>query len=97
MDLKKEAPKILDLLIPKKELDELWERLTKNATKIEERQIPITNKATRQNTQETLIRYQLDDKTQIVYRTGSKSGGEAVNVYGKNPELNKTIHIKGTK
>ena len=95
--LEKGSTKNTRLVNTKKELDELWERLTKNATKIEERQIPITNKATRQTTQETLIRYQLDDKTQIVYRTGSKSGGEAVNAYGKNPELNKTIHIKGTK
>ena len=95
--LEKGSTKNTRLVNTKKELDELWERLTKNATKIEERQIPITNKATRQTTQEILIRYQLDDKTQIVYRTGSKSGGEAVNVYGKNPELNKTIHIKGTK
>ena len=85
------------LVNTKQELQELWQKLIKNATKIEERVIPITNKKTGQTTQETLIRYQLDDKTQIVYRTGSKSGGEAVNVYGKNPELNKTIHIKGAK
>ena len=95
--LEKGSTKNTRLVNTKKELDELWERLTKNATKIEERVIPITNKKTGQTTQETLIRYQLDDKTQVVYRTGSKSGGEAVNVYGKNPELNKTIHIKGTK
>ena len=85
------------LVNTKQELQSLLYRLIKNATKIEERAIPIVNKKTGQTTRETLIRYQLDDKTQIVYRTGSGSGGETVNVYGKNPYLNKTIHIKGAR
>ena len=78
----------------KKELDELWRKLTKNATKIEEKVIAITNKKTRVTTNEQLIRYHLDDGTQIIYRTGSRSGGETINIYGKNPKINKTIHIK---
>ncbi|MDY5186359.1 hypothetical protein [Helicobacter trogontum] len=89
--LQKGSTKNTRLVNTKQELQELWQKLIKNATKIEERVIPITNKKTGQTTQETLIRHQLDDKTQIVYRTGSKSGGEAVNVYGKDPYLNKTI------
>ena len=95
--LQRGSTKNTRLVNTKQELQELWQKLINNATKIEERTIPISNKKTGQTTQETLIRHQLDDKTQIVYRTGSKSGGEAVNVYGKDPYLNKTIHIKGTK
>ena len=92
--LEKGTSQHIRLVKDKKELDKLWEGLTRNATKIEERQVSITNKRTGQITQETLTRYQLDDKTEIVYRTGSSSGGETINVYGKNPTINKTIHIK---
>ena len=53
--LEKGSTKNTRLVNTKKELNELWERLTKNATKIEERVIPITNKKTGQTTQETLI------------------------------------------
>ncbi|MPB98679.1 hypothetical protein A0Z09_001155 [Campylobacter subantarcticus] len=82
------------LLKNKKELDELWQKLIKNATKLEEKYIPIKNHKTGQITQEKLIRYKLNDGIDIIYRTGSGSGGEAINIYGKNPKLNKTIHIK---
>ncbi|TLD83655.1 hypothetical protein [Helicobacter trogontum] len=78
-----------------KELDELWARLPKNATKIEERAIPITKKKIGQTTQETLIRHQLDDKTQIVYRAGSKSGGKAIDIHIPSQKNMYRIHIKG--
>nr|WP_250495085.1 hypothetical protein [Campylobacter jejuni] len=82
------------LLKNKKELDELWQKLIKNATKLEEKYIPIKNHKTGQITQEKFIRYKLNDGIDIIYRTGSGSGGETINIYGKNPKLNKTIHIK---
>ncbi|PZT48214.1 hypothetical protein B6S12_05185 [Helicobacter valdiviensis] len=41
-----------------------------------------------------IYRQELDDGIDIIYRTGSRSGGETINIYGKNPQLNKTIHIK---
>ncbi|EIL8521573.1 hypothetical protein LMF02_000675 [Campylobacter jejuni] len=82
------------LLKNKKELDELWQKLIKNATKLEEKHIPIKNHKTGQITQEKFIRYKLNDGIDIIYRTGSGSSGETINIYGKNPKLNKTIHIK---
>ncbi|WP_250606979.1 MULTISPECIES: hypothetical protein, partial [Campylobacter] len=82
------------LLKNKKELDELWQKLIKNATKLEEKYIPIKNHKIGQITQEKFIRYKLNDGIDIIYRTGSGSGGETINIYGKNPKLNKTIHIK---
>ncbi|WP_250540943.1 hypothetical protein, partial [Campylobacter jejuni] len=82
------------LLKNKKELDELWQKLIKNATKLEEKYIPIKNHKIGQITQEKFIRYKLNDGIDIIYRTGSGSGGETINIYSKNPKLNKTIHIK---
>lgn len=92
--LEQGSSKHIRLVKSKKELDELWKKLTKNAKELGEKQIPITNKKTGQTTKEKLTRYQLDDKIEIVYRTGSRSGGETINIYGKNPKINKTIHIK---
>lgn len=83
------------LLGDKKELNEMWEKLIENATKIEEREISITYKTTSQIAKEKLIRYKLDDETNIIYRTGSSSGEETINIYSKKPYINKTIHIKG--
>ncbi|MCW1342972.1 hypothetical protein OLP57_09290 [Campylobacter jejuni] len=92
--LQKDSSGNIRLLKNKKELDELWQKLIKNATKLEEKYIPIKNHKTGQITQEKFIRYKLNDGIDIIYRTGSGSGGETINIYGKNPKLNKTIHIK---
>ncbi|MFY4691608.1 hypothetical protein ACOTVD_11325, partial [Campylobacter jejuni] len=92
--LRKGSSENIRLVENKKELDKLWRKLIKNATKLQEIYIPIKNHKTGQITQEKLIRYKLDDGTDIIYRTGSGSGGETINIYNKNPKLNKTIHIK---
>ena len=86
----------------KKELDLLWKRISKGAKFIEKRSVPITNKKTKITTKEDITIYQLDDgKTIIKYRTGSKSGGETIEMdaigKGKGIEHDWKVHIKGWK
>ena len=86
----------------KKEWDLLWKRISKGAKFIEKRSVPITNKKTKITTKEDITIYQLDDgKTIIKYRTGSKSGGETIEMdaigKGKGIEHDWKVHIKGWK
>ena len=90
------------LVNDKKELDLLWKRISKGAKFIEKRSVPITNKKTKITTKEDIIMYKLDDgKTIIKYRTGSKSGGETIEMdaigKGKGIEHDWKVHIKGWK
>ncbi|TQR48110.1 hypothetical protein, partial [Campylobacter troglodytis] len=70
-NLKKGSSENIRLVDDKKALDLLWEKLTKNATKIDETPISIRNKNTHKITQERLIRYKLGDGTNLIYRTNS--------------------------
>ena len=76
----------------KKELDELWERLTKNAKELE----PKTDKRYGL----PIYRRELDDGTIIQYKKastsrGSASGGETIEINSQNPRENlRSIHIK---
>ena len=84
----------------KKELDLLWIRISKGSKFIEKRSVPITNKKTKITTREDITMHKLDDgKTIIKYRTGSKSGGETIEMdaigKGKGIEHDWKVHIKG--
>ena len=73
------------LVKSKKELDELWERLTKNAKELESGIDKRHGKP--------IYRRQLDDGTNINYRVDSKTGGETIDINNRNPKLNIKIHI----
>lgn len=84
----------------KKELDLLWIRISTGSKFIEKRSVPITNKKTKITTREDITMHKLDDgKTIIKYRTGSKSGGETIEMdaigKGKGIEHDWKVHIKG--
>lgn len=70
----------------KKELDELWITLTKNAKKIKN-DIDSRHK-------KPIYRRELDDKTQINYRTDSKSGGAAIDMHTPIQKNLRKIHIE---
>ncbi|WP_301185595.1 hypothetical protein, partial [Helicobacter rodentium] len=80
------------LVNSKKELDELWEKLTKNAKELE----PKTDKRYGL----PIYRRELDDGTIIQYKKastsrGSASGGETIEINSQNPRENlRSIHIK---
>ena len=73
------------LVKSKKELDELWERLTKNAKELE----PEIDK----RHGKPIYKRQLDDGTNINYRVDSKTGGETIDINSRNPKTNIKIHI----
>ena len=84
----------------KKELDLLWIRISKGSKFIEKRSVPITNKKTKITTREDITMHKLDDRKSILkYRTGSKSGGETIEMdaigKGKGIEHDWKVHIKG--
>ena len=89
----------------KKELDLLWIRISKGSKFIEKRSVPITNKKTKITTREDITMHKLDDgKTIIKYRTGSKSGGETIEMdavkkagdkIGNISDGQWKVHIKG--
>ncbi len=89
----------------KKELDLLWIRISKGSKFIEKRSVPITNKKTKITTREDITMHKLDDgKTIIKYRTGSKSGGETIEMDAVKKAKDKIgnisdgqwkVHIKG--
>ena len=80
------------LVNSKEELDELWERLTKNAKDLE----PKSDKRYGM----PIYRRELDDGTVIQYKKastsrGSVSGGETIEINSQNPRENlRSIHIK---
>ena len=69
----------------KKELDELWEKLTKNTKELESDIDKRHGKP--------IYRRQLDDGTNINYRADSKTGGEAIDINNRKPKTNVKIHI----
>lgn len=73
------------LVKSKKELDELWEKLTKNAKELEAQIDKRHGKP--------IYRRQLDDGTNINYRVDSKTGGETIDINSRNPKVNVKIHI----
>lgn len=73
------------LVNSKKELDELWEKLTKNAKELE----PEIDK----RHGKPIYKRQLDDGTNINYRVDSKTGGETIDINSRNPKTNIKIHI----
>lgn len=68
-----------------KELNELWQRLTKNAKEL----VPETDK----RHGKPIYRRQLDDGTNINYRVDSKTRGETIDINSRNPKVNIKIHI----
>lgn len=75
------------LVKSKKELDELWERLTKNAKELPD------DIDTRHG--KPIYKRILDDETQINYRVGSRSGGETIDIHTPTQKNMYRIHIKG--
>ena len=71
----------------KKELDKLWERLTKNAKELEPKADIKFGKP--------IYRRELNDRTIIQYKKDSKSGGETIEINSQSPRQNlRSIHIK---
>ncbi|MCX2683888.1 hypothetical protein OQH60_08470, partial [Campylobacter sp. MIT 21-1685] len=73
------------LVKSKKELDELWGRLTKNAKELKD--------GTDKRHGKPIYKRQLDDGTNINYRVDSKTRGETIDVNSRNPKVNVKIHI----
>ena len=100
LEKRKGDSSLIRLVNDKKELDLLWIRISKGSKFIEKRSVPITNKKTKITTREDITMHKLDDgKTIIKYRTGSKSGGETIEMdaigKGKGIEHDWKVHIKG--
>lgn len=74
------------LVKSKKELNKLWERLTKNARELE----PKTDKRHGRSIYKRI----LDDGTQINYRVDSRSGGETIDIHAPTEKNIRRIHIK---
>lgn len=73
------------LVKSKKDLDELWRQLTKNAKELPD------DIDTRHG--KPMYQRMLDDGTRIKYRVDSKSGGATIDRNSRNPKTNIRIHI----
>ena len=80
-----EANPRIRLVKSQKELDELWERLTKNTKELQ------NGTDTRHG--KPIYQRMLDDGTRINYRVDSKTGGSTIDINSRNPKTNIRIHI----
>ena len=80
-----EANPRIRLVKSQKELDELWERLTKNTKELQ------NGTDTRHG--KPMYQRMLDDGTRINYRVDSKTGGSTIDINSRNPKTNIRIHI----
>ena len=80
-----EANPRIRLVKSQKELDELWERLTKNTKELQ------NGTDTRHG--KPIYQRMLDDGTRVNYRVDSKTGGSTIDINSRNPKTNIRIHI----
>lgn len=80
-----EANQMVRLVKSQKELDELWEKLTKNA-----KELP-NGTDTRHG--KPIYKRMLDDGIRINYRVDSKTGVSTIDINSRNPKTNIRIHI----
>lgn len=80
-----EANPRIRLVKSQKELDELWERLTKNTKELQ------NGTDTRHG--KPMYQRMLDDGTRINYRVDSKTGNSTIDINSRNPKTNIRIHI----